>query len=257
MIIKALDLKKYNHIKPKETLVKYYKDDNSKLVKLTSDELKSILSLIFAILYHTTDNKEKNSIIFKTAISEENPLITCTQIFGRQLIENLEGDEKEWLILLENENYELNRVLINKDLINFTQTTLIDYMTIRNFEYGEFFLKNFSKIIIDKDKIDRFSNEILTDLQKQDYPLRIIGEKITEVNSSLSTYEGLILAFVIKENLLKTKNNIMEYGLVNYIAKEHILILSKKIDIYKEIINKSLSVKWNLNRGKGKGGRRI
>ena len=113
MIIKALDLKKYNHIKPKETVVKYYKDDNSKLVKLTSDELKSILSLIFAILYHTTDNKEKNSIIFKTAISEENPLITCTQIFGRQLIENLEGDEKEWLILLENENYELNRVLIN------------------------------------------------------------------------------------------------------------------------------------------------
>ena len=82
-------------------------------------------------------------------------------------------------------------------------------------------------------------------------PLKTIAKQITDSNSNLSTQEGLLLSFVLDEYLFKTNTNALQLGLVSFIVKENMYKLSNNLNIYKEVLNKSLNKKWKLNRGLG------
>ena len=251
MEIKPLEFKELNHVSYIDIRKKYEEVFNSNSVRLSEVELKSILALLFSIRFHWSEDKEQNTKMYFAVINEGIPLINTTRDFGRHLIENLDRVKQEQLKSLSNEMYELKNIMINHKLVDFVEMNLVDYMTFRSFEYGRFFMRRFSKEVMSFLKLDLKSNHINNALKDQSYPLKKIAEKVHKSNSFLSTHDELLLAFLLEENLLKTKLSPIQYGLVAYIAKENILKINLKIRIYKQTIDKILDMRWNLNKGMG------
>ena len=131
-------------------------------------------------------------------------------------------------------------------------------MAFRNLEYGKYFLNYFTKIIIEKDyKVDSDIKLKIDSLKKSKTPVKNIISQLEKNSKNISITEGLLLTLALKKYLLDIKVNAVEYGLVNLIARQKILILTKNIQHYKNIVNKTLTMRWNLNQSKGKGGRKM
>jgi hypothetical protein len=251
MVIKLLEFKEFHHVSFSDIRKKYEDKFNSNSVRLSEVELKSMLALLFSIRYHLSEDKEKNTKMYLAVISERIPIINTTRDFGRHLIENIDRVKQEQLKSLSNEMYELKNIMIHHKLVDFVEMNLVDYMTFRSFEYGRFFMRRFSKEVMDYYKLEINSNNINNALKDQSYPLKKIAEKVHKSNSFLSTQDELLLAFLLEENLLKTKLSPIQYGLVTYIVKENILKIDLKIRTYKQTIDKILDMRWNLNKGMG------
>lgn len=251
MEIKPLEFKDYNHVSYLEIYNKYLHILEKEPVKFTLDELKSLLALQFSKRYHFLKDENDREILFKAIINEKYSLINTTRDFGRQMLENLDDYKKEWLNSLADKKYNYKSFMNEPELIEFVGANLLDYMTFRSFEYGEFFMKRFSREVVNLYNLDFYSPNILRNLKNEEYPLEKIAEKVYKKDFLLSTQEQLILSFLLEEKLLKTKLNPIQYGLVCYIAKGQILKLHIRVKFYEETINKILAMKWNLNRGMG------
>ena len=129
-------------------------------------------------------------------------------------------------------------------------------------EYGmskKFGLLNLEELDVKPDVITEEAVKLAEELNEESFnmmkgnadKLKKIAEKVHKSNSFLSTQDELLLAFLLEENLLKTKLSPIQYGLVAYIAKENILKINLKIRIYKQTIDKILDMRWNLNKGMG------
>lgn len=251
MQLKKLVYKEHSHHTLSDILKKYSNAQNFEGVSFTLDELKSILSLLFSVKYHFTQSNDQTNTLNEIIIAENNHLINSTRHFGRQMIENLNPTETEWLNSLLNEKYDLLKVFRYSDLINFTEMALLDYMNYRNFEFGDFFMKRFTLEVFDYTRYNFYQNHIQSALQNEKSPLITIGAQIEKAsNNRLYTFEKLVLTLMLKENLLYQKCNSIEYGLVSYIAKEQMLNLASKKNTYKEIITNCLSQRWGINRGR-------
>lgn len=251
MEIFALKFKECNHITLKNVIAKQLKVKDQLAIKLSLDELKSVLSVFFSIQFHFNDSITQDKNLYEKIIFENDNLINTTRDFGRQLLENLDGFKKEELLSLANENYDMNMIFKNDTLNEFVERNLISDMNFRTIEYGGFFLKSFSTKILNFNEHSLNSVRINNKLKNDDYPLKTIAKQITDSNSNLSTHEGLLLSFVLDEYLFKTKINSLHFGLVSFIVKENIYKLSANLNIYKETLNNSLNKKWKLNKGMG------
>ena len=253
MEFKALDFKKYNHIKYTEIEEKYRNDYTTNPVKFSEDEFKSILALLFSIRYHLPEISEQQRTKINDIIYESYPIINITSKFGRQLIENLESEYLDWFNSLLNKSYLLSKVFIDKELKDFVHVALIDYLIIRKIEYGKFFLNEWSKTIIDTKGyfFNTHSNRIKNSLDGNTDSLKIISSKIQAANPKLPIDEGLLLVFTLKEYFIKSNNAEIEYAITNYIVRDKIHDLNLRSTIYKSTINEVINQKWNLNKGKG------
>ena len=251
MEIKHLEFKDYNHISFLEMHNKYSNISDEKFVKFTLDELKSLLALQFSKRYHFLNDENDRKILFNAIFNEKYSIINTTRDFGRQILENLDDYKKEWLNSLADMKYNFTSFMNEPELVEFVEANLLDYMTFRSFEYGEFFMRRFSREVVNLYNLDFYSPSILRNLKNEEYPLEKIAEKVYKNDSLLSTQEQLVLSFLLEEKLLKTKLNPIQYGLVCYIAKRQILKLHIRTKLYEETINKILAMKWNLNRGMG------
>ncbi|UGS21822.1 hypothetical protein [Flavobacterium cyclinae] len=247
----ALEFKDYNHITLKNVIDKQIKIKDQLAIKLSLDELKSVLSVFFSIQFHFNDSVTQDKKLYKKVIFEDDDLVNITRDFGRQLLENLDGFKKEELLSLANQDYDMNMIFKNDNLDDFVERNLISDMNFRSIEYGRFFLKNFSTKVLNFNEHHLNSIQINDALKKDKYPLKTIAKQITDSNSNLSTQEGLLLSFVLDEYLFKTNINALQLGLVSFIVKENMYKLSDNLNIYGEVLNKSLNKKWKLNRGLG------
>lgn len=247
----ALEFKDYNHITLKNVIDKQIKIKDQLTIKLSLDELKSVLSVFFSIQFHFNDSVTQDKDLYRKVIFEDDDLVNITRDFGRQLMENLDGFKKEELLSLANQDYDMNMIFKNDTLDDFVERNLISEMNFRSIEYGSFFLKNFSNKVLNYNEHSLNSIQINDALKKDKYPLKTIAKQITDSNSNLSTQEGLLLSFVLDEYLFKTNTNALQLGLVSFIVKENMYKLSNNLNIYKEVLNKSLNKKWKLNRGLG------
>lgn len=247
----ALEFKDFNHITLKNVIDKQIKIKDQLAIKLSLDELKSVLSVFFSIQFHFNDSITQDKNLYKKVIFEDDNLVNTTRDFGRQLLENLDGFKKEELLSLVNESYDMNMIFKNDTLNDFVERNLISDMNFRSIEYGSFFLKNFSTKILNFNEHSLNFARINNALKNDDYPLKKIAKQITDSNSNLSTQEGLLLTFVLDEYLFKTKINPLQCGLVSFIVKENMYKLSLNLKNYKETLNTSLNKKWKLNKGLG------
>ena len=144
----ALEFKDYNHITLKNVIDKQIKIKDQLTIKLSLDELKSVLSVFFSIQFHFNDRVIQDKDLFKKVIFEDDDLVNITRDFGRQLLENLDGFKKEELLSLANQDYDMNIIFKNDNLDDFVERNLISDMNFRSIEYGSFFLKNFSNKVL-------------------------------------------------------------------------------------------------------------
>jgi translation initiation factor 2 beta subunit (eIF-2beta)/eIF-5 len=169
------------------------------------------------------------------------------------MIENLDNYYKGWLNHIEKTTFHFDKILKNTEIINFVEMALLDFMIIRNWEFGKFFIQEFSKIIIDSTTLERNSLSIKRALEKENDYLKKIGEKILESDENLETNESLLLVITLQERIIKNTVLRYSYTLTSYIVRENALELSLKIDTYKKTLSKSLNLKWSIDIDKGKG----
>ena len=247
MELKVLDFKEFNHIKFKEIEAKYDNDPNP--VKFTLDEFKSILSLLFSVQYHTPEVSEEHLHNIADILYEEYPIINITSKFGRQMIENLENDYLEWMNSLSNKSYRIYEMIFNEELNDFVHLALIDYMIIRKFEYGKFFLNEWSKLFFNLDGYSLSMNvvEIIGVFRTKEDALKMLCNKLLKKNPDLSDYEVLFLAFTFKELFYKSDKDSINYAFTNYIVRDTIHELNARIDILKLSMIKEINPNQKTN----------
>jgi hypothetical protein len=253
--IKTLEYRKHNQIAYLDIRSKYFTNNiiTKEPILLTSDEIKSMISLLFCFKFHYPNLTDINSVEIRAIIYEKAPLFNITIDFGRHMIENLDRYYTRWLKHIEKSTFRFDNMFNNNnEIIDFIEMALLDYMSIRNWEFGKFFIQEFSKIIINPISLDLNSMDIRNALEKDSNYLIKIGEKISESQTNLKTHESLLLVFALRERIIKEKIvPYYSYALTSYIVKENALELSLKINKFKDSLNKSLNLKWN--RGKGRG----
>lgn len=254
MKTKILEFKEFDHISLQTILGKYLKTQNIEDVLFTSNEFKSMLSYVFAYQFHRVRNEQIDKFFFESVKNETSGLLNSTRKFGRQLIENLDGFNKECLDDLMTKRYNIKHFFINKEIVNFIQEALLDYMTIRSFEYGAFFMKDFSNEVIDHSKFTSKLIELKKALNSKETSLRAIGVEIQKTNENISPLEGLLLSLTFRNKVLGINNSFFENLLVGHVSKDKMYNLAQNIGIYKKILTPSLILNQNnLNQGKRKG----
>lgn len=272
MELKVLDFKEFSHIKYEEIESKY--ENNPNPVTFTLDEFKSIVSLLFSVQYHTPEVSEEHLHNIVDILYEEYPIVNITSKFGRQMIENLENDYLEWMNSLSNKSYRISEMIFNEELNDFVHLALIDYMIIRKYEYGKFFLNEWSKLFFNLDGYSLSLNvvEIMRIFRTKEDALKMLCDKLLKKNPDLSGYEVLFLTFTFKELFYKSDKDSINYALTNYIVRDKIHELNARIDILKlamvkEINPNNITNSKNINKknnndkdideeglNKGKGG---
>lgn len=272
MELKVLDFKEFSHIKYEEIESKYENDPNP--VTFTLDEFKSIVSLLFSVQYHTPEVSEEHLHNIADILYEEYPIVNITSKFGRQMIENLDNDYLEWMNSLSNKSYRISEMIFNEELNDFVHLALIDYMIIRKYEYGKFFLNEWSKLFFNLDGYSLSLNvvEIMRIFRTKEDALKMLCDKLLKKNPDLSGYEVLFLAFTFKELFYKSDKDSINYALTNYIVRDKIHELNARIAILKlamvkEINPNNITNSKNINKknnndkdideeglNKGKGG---
>lgn len=254
MNIKTLEYRKHDQIAFLDIRSKYFANNviTKEPILLTSDEIKSMISLLFCIKFHypnfTNNDIDKLNII----LVEKAPLFNITRDFGRHMIENLDRYYTGWLNHIEKNPFRFDNIFKNNEIIDFVEMALLDHMSIRNWEFGKFFIQEFSKIIINPTILEIRSLEIKSVLEKENNYLIKIGKKISESKANLKTHESLLLVFALRERIIKEKIvPYYSYALTSYIVKENAFELSLKINIFKESLNRSLNFKWSNGKGKG------
>ena len=254
MYIKCLEIERINQIAFHDINLKYLTQKDASNIKFTPDEFKSLLALKFAYNYHLPFVDNNKELINKTYF-ENSLFLNFTTKFGIQLIANLDDDESKKIYYhLSNREYNYKSFFNDFQIIDFVEEILINQMAFRNLEYGKYFLNYFSNYVIENNYKNHSDFKHNIDfLLKNETPVNIIISQLEKKSNNISTPEGLLLTLVLKKYLLDIKVNALEYGLVNLIARQKILILAKNIQQYKNIVKETLTTKWDLYRGKGNG----
>ena len=247
MELKVLDFKEFNHIEYKKIESKY--ENNPNPVTFTLDEFKSIVSLLFSVQYHTPEVSEEHLHNIADILYEEYPIVNITSKFGRQMIENLENDYLEWMNSLSNKSYRLSEMIFNEELNDFVHLALIDYMIIRKFEYGKFFLNEWSKLFFNLDEYSLSLNvaEIIGVFRTKEDALKMLCNKLLKKNPDLLGYEVLLLAFTFKELFYKSDKDPINYAFTNYIVRDKIHELNARIDILRLSMIKEINPNQKTN----------
>lgn len=253
MEIKPLVFKNYDYIKWNDIKKKYREEYNLNPVKLTETELKSILAVLFSIRYHYPVIEEHQKVEVDVILTGSIPISSTTSKFGLVLLENLDNDNQNWFNFLKGKSYLLSKIFSDFELNEFIRLAMIDYMAIRKFEYGKFFLSEYSKSIIDTSDyfFESRAERVKRTLDITSNKLEFVANKILKENTVMSSKDLLIMSFTFNEYFSKSSNKDVVYAITNYIVRDNFFELIVKKKIFKEKINKTLGTNWNLNRGRG------
>lgn len=252
MIYKIFEIKSYPHIDGGTILVTKEKQGFGleDYVSFSDTELKSILSIIYAIYLHDPEIRENRNEI-KGFLTEQNPYFNISRGFGRILLENLEYHRLEWYQELLNAKHKLDGIFHNQELIHFVNEALISQMPIRQWEYGRFFLVELFPVLVDKFKWYNSKDHIYRSIENDENPLLKIAGMFKKSKTTLNAYENFTLIFVLKQQLLKEKITMGDYAVISQIAQHRMLQLHSRRIVLKESFNSVIKIGWNLNKGRG------
>lgn len=251
MVYNVLKTNEFEHINFQDIGRKYLANYNENgKVLFTDNELKSILSLIFAYQLHLPELEKQSKEGRLKFMSEQNNYFNISKEFGRLLLENLVDFKLEWFNGLKKQSFKLVTVGSDENLNEFVEEALIDQMNIRQWEYGKYFFKSYSNILdssISYKKIQgNQSNQNSAKFWDNLY------DKMDSIKEPIENYEAVLLGFYIKRKIEKQDLNMQNYFLLGSISCQKMPYLFKREQNLKQALNELLSPYQKLKIKKGR-----
>ena len=251
MVYNVLKTNEFEHINFQDIGKKYLANynENGKVI-FTDDELKSILSLIFAYQFHLPELEKQSKEDRLIFLSKQNDYFNISRKFGRLLLENLVDFNLQWFNDLKNQSFKLESVGINEQLNEFVEEALIDQMNIRQWEYGKYFFQSYSKIL-DSSKSNQ-GNQGNQSIQNLAQFWDNLYDKMDKIKEPIENYEAVLMGFYIKSKIEKQDLNMQNYFLLGRISSQKMYYLFKREQNLKQALNELLSLDQKLRIKKGK-----
>lgn len=251
MVYNVLKTNEFVHINFQDIGRKYQANYNENgKVLFTDNELKSILSLIFAYQLHLPELEKQSKEDRLKFLSEQNYYFNISKNFGRLLLENLEDYKFEWFNELKRQSFRLEIVGSDKNLNEFVEEALIDQMNIRQWEYGKYFFQSYSNILDSSISYKKMqgnqSNQNSAKFWDNLY------DKMDSIKEPIENYEAVLLGFYIKRKIEIQDLNMQNYFLLGSISCQKMPYLFKREQNLKQALNELLSPDQKLKIKKGR-----
>lgn len=251
MVYNVLKTNEFVHINFPDIGRKYLANYNENdKVLFTDNELKSILSLIFAYQLHLPELEKHSKVERLKFLSEQNYYYKISKEFGRLLLENLEDYKLEWFNGLKKQSFSLVKVGIDKNLNEFVEEALIDQMNIRQWEYGKYFFQSYSNIL--DSSISHKKIKVNQSNQNSAKFWDNLYDKMERIKEPIENYEAVLLGFYIKNKIEKQDLNMQNYSLLGSISCQKLFYLFKREQNLKQALNELLSIDQKLKIKKGR-----
>ena len=251
MVYNVLKTNEFEHINFQVIVRKYLANYNENdKVMFTDNELKSILSLIFAYQLHLLELEKQSKEGRLKFMSEQNNYFNISKEFGRLLLENLVDFKLEWFNGLKKQSFKLVTVGSDKNLNEFVEEALIDQMNIRQWEYGKYFFQSYSNILDSS-----LSNQKIKENQSNQNSAKFcdnLYHKMVNIKEPIQNYEAVLLGFYVKSKIEKQHLNMQNYSLLGSISSQKMYYLFKREQNLKQALNELLSLDQKLKIKKGR-----
>lgn len=228
------------------------KYDNNDSTKFTEQELKSLLSMLYAFEIHFEEAKKLTTKEQKEFLFDKNPYFKISIDFGLILLDNLEGFKKECFQELLSNPYNFNNIFKSEELNIFNQDVLISQMNIRQWEYGKHFFNCFyEKIDLQTTYWETYKNKIISYTQYKSNFWNIMYQKMSQIKTHLENHEAILLAFLIKSKIENQELNMKDYLFLGFIGSQKMNYIYSREQALKNSLQEILSLNPNLKKGIG------
>ncbi len=221
-------------------------ETNISKVKLSTDQLNSLIAILFSYGLHYDELVEEKRYRFLNALIEEKlPLFQVSQTFAGHLLNNLDQGAKEEFQLLLQMEHNIEEILSNERLLDFVEMGLLDPTTsFRKWEYGRYVMAYVGQTVFGHIKWDNVLDK-KSCLQK-------LGEQLDIQDGKMDSQEKLFLQMMAKGMLEPQKINIAEFLLVGSYVQENMMRLSARTTDMSKILGSF--IQKEVSRQKGKEG---
>jgi hypothetical protein len=221
-------------------------ETNISKVKLSTDQLNSLIAILFSYGLHYDELvKEKRYRFLNALIEEKLPLFQVSQTFAGHVLNNLsQGAKIEFQQLLQME-HNIQEILANDRLLDFVEMELLDPTTsFRKWEYGRYAMAYLGQKVFGHIKWDKI-------LDKKGC-LQKLGEQLDKQNGKMDSQEKQFLQMMSKGMLMPQKTNMAEFLFIGSYVQEHMMKLSASIKDLSKILESA--IQKEISRQKGKEG---
>ena len=220
---------------------------NSEFVYFSEQDFKSLLALSFAIELHGNYLAQLPGTDLKNFNLDSNRYFKISINFGLILLDNLSDFKKEWFSTLLSQQYRFGEFFNYTDIKEFTQEALIDQLSVRQWEYGMYFLESFSKIIGSS-----IVKQPIKSSQSRGEFWDLMYKKMDIIKEPIENHEAVLLAFFIKKHIEKQDLNMWDYFLIGNVACQKMHLIFKRELNLKQATREIVSLDQNLNKKKGR-----
>jgi ribosome biogenesis SPOUT family RNA methylase Rps3 len=220
---------------------------------LSNGQLKTLIAAVFTYALHYDEvPKEQRELLLKAILEGKQPLFDLSQTFARHLINNLDGHAKSQLEVLQNSEYDLERLLTNETLVDYVEIELLDQTTsYRKWEYGRFSLAYLAAHLSIQVGWENVEKTVKEKKQRPEVYLKNFGKELENSRYDLDAHEQLLLHLIVKSKLWPDKTTMPDYLLAGSITQQNLLGLSIRSEKLASTLKNALQNVPTINKRRG------
>lgn len=220
---------------------------------LSDGQLKTLIATVFTYgLHYDEVPEERRELLLKAILEGKQPLFDLSQTFARHLINNLDGHAKSQLEVLQNSEYDLERLLTNETLVDYVEIELLDQTTsYRKWEYGRFSLAYLAAHLSIQVGWENVEKTVKEKKPRPEVYLKNFGKELENSRYNLDAHEQLLLHLIVKSKLWPDKTTMPDYLLAGSITQQHLLGLSIRSEKLASTLKNALQNVPTINKRRG------
>ena len=220
---------------------------------LSDGQLKTLIAAVFTYALHCDEvPAAQRELLFKVILEGKQPLFDLSQTFARHLINNLDGHAKSQLEVLQNSEYDLERLLTNETLVDYVEIELLDQTTsFRKWEYGRFSLTYLAAHLSIQIGWENVEKTVKEKKPRPEVYLKNFGKELENSGYNLDAHEQLLLHLILKSKLWPDKTALTDYLLAGSITQQHLLGLSIRSEKLASTLKNALQNVPTINKRRG------
>tara|TARA_R110002051_G_scaffold232889_1_gene294541 strand:+ start:2156 stop:2944 length:789 start_codon:yes stop_codon:yes gene_type:complete len=220
---------------------------------LSDGQLKTLIAVVFTYALHYDEvPAAQRELLLKAILEGKQPLFDLSQTFARHLINNLDGHAKSQLEVLQNSEYDLERLLTNEPLVDFVEEELLDQTTsYRKWEYGRFSMAYLAAHLSIQDGWEDVEKTVKEKKLRPEVYLKNFGKELENSRYNLDAHEQLLLHLIVKSKLWPDKTTTPDYLLAGLITQQHLLGLSVRSEKLASTLKNALQNVPTINKRRG------